>query len=1309
MQDSINVNYQLTQVSEVAGISVSLVIDRSGSMSTEMMNDAKNAALQYVRTMGPLDRSAIITFSDYAEIAQAITSDTSSLISAINKIVTYDMTALLDGTLEGLKQLSNETNTRAVIVFSDGLENYSHVGQPEVIKYARDNNITIYSIGIGPSADRRVLQALADSTGGYFTTAPSAAQLAQIYAQIKSDIQSQYILCYRSPDQVFNGDTHQVVVSVNLNSHTDRDTVYWDESNQPPVISLTTETQAMLTTSQQQNQPLTITANVTDDGAISSVRLFYRPSNLSSGAYTEVPMLISSGSVYQVTIPAASVIYPGIDFYILATDNYNLIGRSPNILAPETDPWVIPVGNNVPTISDLQTVCLTPGTNNSISAKIDDDGGIHLALLYYKKRNETFFAIDTMTEISGRYTGTIPQIMVTSNGIDYYIRAVANAGAAARYPSSGYDSLFLCSGNLTITAPANASLSEGETLNLTASASNPDGTTPLISAITPPAWLSISANSDNTYSITLAPGCNDSGDYQIHLIATNSIDTAHAYFNVRVNDVNFPPVFDSLPFEQKINEAVPYELTVRVQDCDGEIPTIRMLTSVAGATFTDNHNSTGTFSWTPDADDYGYYLYIFEATDGVNDPVRDTIIIEVIDKNVAPPVLTVSTVDTTISVNLPIVIVAHATDADGTVPVLKGIQLPGSAKFTTDNNGNAVFSWTPGDTGTFTFKIIAFDRADSLSFDSQTVTIRVNNENITGPEFEPHADVTIQQNENLVLNLRATDPDGTIPTLRLLDAPSGSHLIDNGNGTAIVSWSPACDISGTFLFKAIATDGTFYDTIEIPVHVRDVNCTPVFFQTEDVNAIPGERVRAYDPDNNGSIPTLSVYSTLPDYSFVTQDNGSAVFNWTVSYTGGSYPVTFYATDGNSTDSMKITVSINKTGSLKIIARPDSCRIYAFPSDCYKGKLIGVGSTVYSGAPGTCWFEFQAPGYRSQRVACNIRPDTTTTLSIDLKPAIPLMVLSPDTLKCGSSNLITDNGSISFADLNRDRIPDLSIATAAGIICYYGIDSTDNSLFSPIADTFFSGTLEPSLHHTFIHWNNNVNLSCILSTRTGKILRINLQNATMDTLVSISSSRLYPTIFDANGDGRKDLIVVNAGKGLFVYFNTGSDSVPAIAFAKECTTPDGLSLTGLNGAALLLDTDMDGKEEVIAFSEGKLKLFKPDSTFSTLTYIENLSCGGKLVTADSMSFSLIGSTRGVSSFAIRNGNHILVYPTHLQGDVTFDGKVDIHDISTASRNWEMTPDDQAWDPSINVKLSEDGIEKIDIRDVSRISKSWELQQ
>lgn len=1491
MQDNSDVNYQLTQVSEIAGVSVALVIDRSGSMSTTMMNDAKNAAKQYVRTMGPLDRSAIVSFESTPSVDQTITSDTGLLISAIDRISASGGTYIISATLMGLNQLTNETNTRAVIVFSDGENGSSDVSLQSAINLARQNNITIYSIGIGTYADRTVLGALADSTGGYYTAAPSAAQLAQIYAQIKSDIQSQYILCYRSPDQIFNGDTHQVVASVNLNNHIDRDTVYWNENNQPPLIQLTATTQAMLLTSQPSNQPLTISANVTDDGTISSVRLFYRNSNLSSGSYTELPMQISSGSIYQATIPATNVNYPGVDFYILATDNYQLIGRSPNILAPETQPWVIPVGNNAPVISDLQTVCLTIGNDNIISAKIDDDNGISSAILYYKKRNETFFSLDTMTgNLSGFYTGTIPSNMITNSGIDYYIRAVDDAGAASRYPSLNNDSLFPCQNNnlppkanagadinvylssgcdtvitlngsassdpdggpisfrwtgpfsdtltgvtpsvnlsvgqhtiflkvtdnsglydldtvkisvidtlipvfslvpadtvvvirandstcqITIdsamatdncallsvrairsdglpfgsffktgatsiswialdrsgntdtviqninvrknrlpvlTVPADTGLSEGEILNISVSATDPDNTNPAISVLNSPDWLTITPNQNNASTINIAPGCTDNGNHQIHLIATDLLDTAHAVFNVKIKDVNFPPVFDSLPFELKIGEAAPFELAVRVHDCDGTIPQIKMLTSVAGAAFVDNLNSTGTFRWTPDADDYGFYMFIFEATDNVNNPVRDTIIIEVTDINVSPPVLVVSSADTTSSVNLPLIIVAHATDLDGTAPVLKGSQIPTGATFTTDNNGNGVFSWTPRDTGTFVILITAYDQADPTIYDSQLVTIRINNNNVTGPKFDPHPSVSIQQNENLVLNLRAVDQDGTKPVLRLISSAQGARFRDNGDGTATVTWSPACDVSGTFIFSASATDGKFGDTIEIPVQVRDVNCAPILFRCADINAQPGERVsipiRAYDPDNNGSIPVLSVSCQLPEFSFITQSDGSAFFNWTVSYTTGTYPVTFYATDGNSTDSMRIFISINKTGSLKISARPTGSHIYAFPSDCYRGKQIGVDSTVYSGTPGCQWFEFQAPGYRSRRVACNIKADTTISVTIDLKPAIPLMVLSPDTVKLGSSKQLMQNGSISFADLNRDHILDLSVATTSGIICFYGIDSTDNSLFSPVPVTFFAGTLEPSLHHTFINWNNNGNQSCLLSTKTGKILRINLKTSAIDTLISIPGSRLYPTIFDADRDGRKDLVVNNAGKGLFVYLNTGSDSVPAIAFAKECTTPAGLPLTDLNGAVLLLDSDKDGKEEVIVFSAGVLKLFEPDSIFSTLTYVENLSCGGNLVTADSISSSFIGSTTGISSFALRKANQILIYPTQLQGDITFDGKVDIRDVSKASMNWEFTPDNPSWDPSINVKLSESGNEKIDIRDISRISKNWELQQ
>lgn len=863
-----------------------------------------------------------------------------------------------------------------------------------------------------------------------------------------------------------------------------------------------------------------------------------------------------------------------------------------------------------------------------------------------------------------------------------------------------------------LTVPADTFMAEKEIMNLSVFASDSDGTIPSINVLSIPAWLTISDHNNDTASITLSPGCSDHGNNTIRVFATDSIDTAFATFKVRIDDVNFAPVFDPLPFSGiKIKEGIHYELTVKVQDCDGTDPSIRMLTSIPGAVFIDNKNSTGGFSWTPDADDYGFYMIIFEASDEAAQ-VRDTIIIEVTDQNVSPPVLFVSTNDTTCSVNLPLVIVVSATDSDGIPPFLKATQLPSDAKFTSDGNGNGIFSWTPQDTGTTVISITAYDQFDSTSVYKQ-ITIRVNNKNITGPEFEPHPAVTIEQNQNLLLTVKAVDPDGTDPVLNLINSPSASYFMDNGDGTGTISWKPECDESGSFIFKASATDGKFHDTITIPVTVRDINCTPILYRITDINAQFGERIsipiRAYDPDNNGSVPVLSTYCLLPGYSFITKPDGSAIFSWTVEYQTGSFPVTFYATDGNSTDSMTLAISINKEGTLKISVKPKNARIYAFPSGCYQGKYLGTDSVKYTGAPGTCWFELQAPGCRSQRVAYNIKADSTINVACTLKPSIPLMVVSPDTLKWGASNQISQGGSISFADLNGDHIIDLSLATPSGISGYYGIDSARNTSYSSIPATYYSGDLQSCIHHSFIHWNNNHELSCIVSTKTGNVLKINLKNSSIDTLITKNGSKLYPTVFDVNKDDKKDIIVNVAGSGLFVYYNSGSDSNPVIDYAKECTSPSGSSLSDLNGAPLLLDLDNDNKEEIIIFSEGILKVFKADSQFSKLTFKENLSCGGKRIAADTLSNSIMGSTTGMSRLAIRTGNQILIFSTHLEGDITKDGKVDIRDISKISKNWEITEDKEFWDPEVNLKLSDTGYEIIDIRDITRASKNWESDE
>ena len=79
------------------------------------------------------------------------------------------------------------------------------------------------------------------------------------------------------------------------------------------------------------------------------------------------------------------------------------------------------------------------------------------------------------------------------------------------------------------------------------------------------------------------------------------------------------------------------------------------------ASFSDNHDGTATLLWTPDADDNGHYLIVLEANDD-HITIKDTIIIEIKDINAYPPVLTLSTTDTTRPVNQELIIYARAED-----------------------------------------------------------------------------------------------------------------------------------------------------------------------------------------------------------------------------------------------------------------------------------------------------------------------------------------------------------------------------------------------------------------------------------------------------------------------------------------------------------------------------------------------------------------------------------------------------------------------------------------------------------------------
>jgi hypothetical protein len=141
----------------------------------------------------------------------------------------------------------------------------------------------------------------------------------------------------------------------------------------------------------------------------------------------------------------------------------------------------------------------------------------------------------------------------------------------------------------------------------------------------------------------------------------------------------------------------------------------------------------------------------------------------------------------------------------------------------------------------------------------------------------------------------------------------------------------------------------------------------------------------------------------------------------------------------------------------------------------------------------------------------------------------------------------------------------------------------------------------------------------------------------------------------------------------------------------------------------MDLDNDNKEELIILSGGVLKVFTIDSSFSKLTFKEDLNCVGKRISTDSLSMALIGSPRGTPKLAIRTNDKILIYSSHLLGDINGDSVVNIKDISGISKHLEYRENDIGYTPCQNLRLSDTGDEVIDIKDISRASKYWEMQE
>ncbi len=188
-------DFQLMGRSENGAIRVALVTDRSGSMSGQKLRDAKNAAIDFIGQLSPMDQAALLSFSDSAELNLDFTSNKAALNAAVNSLRSDGSTALFDAMYLAIDLVKDKIGIKAVLALTDGLDNRSAKTPSDVINFANQSGVNIYTIGLGAESDP-TMSMIARQTGGQFFYSPTSKELALIYRMISGQLQNLYVVRY---------------------------------------------------------------------------------------------------------------------------------------------------------------------------------------------------------------------------------------------------------------------------------------------------------------------------------------------------------------------------------------------------------------------------------------------------------------------------------------------------------------------------------------------------------------------------------------------------------------------------------------------------------------------------------------------------------------------------------------------------------------------------------------------------------------------------------------------------------------------------------------------------------------------------------------------------------------------------------------------------------------------------------------------------------------------------------------------------------------------------------------------------------
>ena len=224
---------------------IGMLLDTSNSIRDRLKfeQDAANNFLFSVLRRNK-DEAFLMTFDDEPEILQAFTGDTGRLRDQILRTRAGGGTAVYDAIYEAcVRELSHpprppgdqpDVVRRVMILISDGEDNLSTHTRAEAIEMAQLTSVVIYTISTStqwvtlddPSKEKsgnrkyhltdgdKILQDLADETGGRSFYPYHVDDLDQSFQDIGEELRNQYSLAYNPTNHQLDGRYHKIKIEI---------------------------------------------------------------------------------------------------------------------------------------------------------------------------------------------------------------------------------------------------------------------------------------------------------------------------------------------------------------------------------------------------------------------------------------------------------------------------------------------------------------------------------------------------------------------------------------------------------------------------------------------------------------------------------------------------------------------------------------------------------------------------------------------------------------------------------------------------------------------------------------------------------------------------------------------------------------------------------------------------------------------------------------------------------------------------------------------------------------------------------------